>query len=92
MRSSAMPRPTQIRKRTAYALATSDAAQHLALIVKMMDGAMHYFPDTMQWLVSFPAAGKVVQVRIDEGLPLEDATGILRAAYETSTLAEFPSV
>lgn len=71
-----------IRKRTKYAKATIPGAIELELIVKMMGGVMLYLPDSMQWSVTFPVpSGQVVQVRIDEGTPLDDAKQILATAY-----------
>lgn len=75
-----------VRKRTAYAMATVPGAKDFELIVKMLGGVMLYLPDSLQWSVTFPVPdGRTVQLRIDEGTPLEDAKNILSQAYSEHT-------
>jgi hypothetical protein len=78
--------PPIVRKRTAYAKATVPGAKELELIVKMIGGVMLYLPDSMQWSITFPIQnGRVVQLRIDEGTPLEEAKAAVALAYSEHT-------
>lgn len=71
-----------VRKRTAYAVATTPGAIELELIVKMMDGKLIYHPDTMSWMAAFPtSSGRIASVRIEDGTPLDEAKQILAHAY-----------
>jgi hypothetical protein len=77
---------TLIRKSTDYAKATVPGAKELELIVKMIGGVMRYLPDSMQWSITIPTQdGRVAQLRIDEGTPLEEAKATVAQAYSEHT-------